>query len=209
MIDWTRIEEDGERTNVTSTGQTFVKLGLDQWSDVELGVTPYIRQSDAHGSASGFGDVTVRYKRRLSAEDSRLQAGVIPFVKLPAAKRSIGNGRLEGGIILPVSLSPRAGPTITLGPEVDLLADEDGHGYHSALANLVNLGLGISNSLSVSTELWNSMDFDPHGTVRQWSLDGSAAYLASSRLQIDAGANFGLNRATPGIELYGGISALF
>jgi len=41
------------------------------------------------------------------------------------------------------------------------------------------------------------------------SADASVAYLASDRVQIDAGANAGLNRATPDIELYGGLSILF
>ena len=44
---------------------------------------------------------------------------------------------------------------------------------------------------------------------RLWSADASAAYLVSDRVQIDAGANAGLNRATPDIELYGGLSILF
>ena len=36
-----------------------------------------------------------------------------------------------------------------------------------------------------------------------------AAFLPTRQLQIDAGANFGLNRATPDVEVYAGASILF
>jgi hypothetical protein len=35
------------------------------------------------------------------------------------------------------------------------------------------------------------------------------AYLLSSNVQVDAGANFGLNHNTPDVELYTGVSARF
>jgi hypothetical protein len=35
------------------------------------------------------------------------------------------------------------------------------------------------------------------------------AYLVSKDLQLDAGANFGLNRETPDVELYAGFSVRF
>jgi hypothetical protein len=35
------------------------------------------------------------------------------------------------------------------------------------------------------------------------------AFLPTKRVQLDAGANFGLNRDTPDIELYAGASILF
>ena len=45
--------------------------------------------------------------------------------------------------------------------------------------------------------------------MRQASWDASIAYLVSKDLQLDAGANFGLNKQTPDVELYTGISARF
>jgi hypothetical protein len=40
-------------------------------------------------------------------------------------------------------------------------------------------------------------------------MDGSIAYLVSDNLQLDAGANFGLNNRTPDVELYSGVSVRF
>jgi hypothetical protein len=35
------------------------------------------------------------------------------------------------------------------------------------------------------------------------------AYLLNKEVQVDAGANFGLNRQTPDVELYAGVSKRF
>jgi hypothetical protein len=211
--DWSRMKDGGARTDLTSFGSTFVKVGLDDASDLEAGVSPYIRLTShadsVHDRVSGFGDLIVRYKRNLTATGAGTQVGLIPFVKIPTANHHLGNGKVEGGIIAPVSVATSAGITLTTDPEVDLLADNDGDGYHAALTNLVNVGFNPTSRLSLSAELWNDLNFDPAGTVRQWSLDGSAAYLPSKRLQIDAGANLGLNRTTPDVELYAGASVLF
>ena len=211
--DWAHMRDSGARVEVTSIGQTFVKLGLSDHSDVEVGFAPFvgIRTSGGgmHDHLSGIGDVVVRYKHRLTGPDSAIQVGLLPFVKLPAAGQKIGNGKVEGGVAVPANFAGPAGVTVTIGPEIDALSDADGHGYHPALTNLVNLGIAPSDRIMLSAELWNNLNFAPHGTIRQWSADASAAFLPSSRVQLDAGANFGLSRATPDLEIYAGASILF
>ncbi len=212
-IDWTLTRDGGARSDVTSLGQTLVKLGVGDNSDIELLAPAYVhvRERDAASTAhnSGFGDTIIRFKRRLTSVSAAMPAAVIPFLKLPTASRAIGNGKAEGGIAIPLSFTTTAGSTITIGPEVDVIADADSHGYHAGLTNLVNLGISPLPRLSVSAELWNSMNFDPDKTVRLWSADFSGAYLPTNRIQFDGGANLGLNRATAGIELYAGASVLF
>jgi hypothetical protein len=211
--DWAHTRASGAGANVTSIGQTFAKLGLSEHSDLEVGFTPFvgIRTSGdgVHDHASGIGDVLVRYKHRLTGADSPVQFGLLPFVKLPAANHTIGNGKVEGGLAVPANFAGPTGITVTIGPEVDALSDADGHGYHAALTNLVNLGVAPSEKVALSAEIWNNLNFAPHGTVRQWSADVSAAFLPTKRVQLDAGANFGLSRDTPDIEIYAGASFLF
>jgi len=212
-VDWTQTKSGGTRTNTTSVGQTLVKFGLDDDSDLELGFSPHIEIeshiAEVSDRVSGIGDVAARYKRRLTDPDAQIQATLIPFIKLPTAHRRLGNGKVEGGLATALSIPTRAGPTITLGPEVDVLADADGHGYHPGLTNLVNVGISPAPRLTLSAELWNAINFDPTDRVYLWSADFAAAYLPTTRLQIDGGANFGLNRATPDAELYVGVSILF
>ena len=203
-VDWTHSPD----TDMTSTGQSFLKLGLSGSSDIEVGFTPFVSIRQPGPDASGAGDVVVRYKQSVTGDDAPVQVTLLPFVKLPTAKHSIGNGKVEAGLAVPIAI-PAGAITVTLGPEVDALVDADGHGYPAAITNLVNLGWSATPKLSLSAELWNDTDFDPDGTVRQWSADASAAYLVSKRTQLDAGANLGLNRQAPDIELYGGVSVLF
>ena len=52
-------------------------------------------------------------------------------------------------------------------------------------------------------------NFDPARTVTLASADAALAYVVTNRLQIDGGANFGLNDDTPDVELYAGLSFRF
>ena len=122
--------------------------------------------------------------------------------------KNLGNGKAEGGLAVPVSFA--LGPaTLTLGPEVDLLADAGGHGRHAAIVQLVNLAASVAPRLTLAGELWANWNFDPDGTVRQASADFAAAYAVTRTFQADAGANFGLNRDTADVELYAGASIRF
>jgi hypothetical protein len=77
------------------------------------------------------------------------------------------------------------------------------------MAQVAGLGWQASERLNLSAEIWGQWDWDPAGTTRQASVDGAVAYLLSNSVQLDAGANFGLNRATPDVEIYGGVSKRF
>jgi len=214
IADWSLQKGGGERDTSFAIGETTFKYGLTDRSDFEIDVTPWQRVTSraggVHDRASGFGDVTVAYKHRLTAGDAPVEVAALPFVKIPTAKRSLGNGEWEGGLLIPIGYSiPNTPLGIGLTPELDWLADADGHGHHAAMAQVVSLGWEVTDRLSVSGELWGQWDWDPDGTVRQVSADASAAYLVSSDVQLDAGANFGLNRNTTDFELYAGVSKRF
>ena len=214
LADWTHDRSEGVRTDLILWGSSFVKYGLGGSSDIELGFTPFetisVRSDGERARASGFGDVVVRWKQRLTGDNAPLQAAVIPFAKLPTASHGLGNGKAEAGVAVPLSYTlGRNGVTVTLGPELDLKADADGEGYHAAMAQLVNFGFAATSRLTLSGELWAGWDWESHGTSKQASADASAAYLVTKDLQLDAGANFGLNRQSPDIEFYAGVSRRF
>jgi hypothetical protein len=214
FADWTLQKVASERDVSWAVGETTIKYGLSDRSDIEVDITPWQRASSrgtgVHQSASGFGDIVIGYKHRLTAEDAALQLGALPFVKIPTAKRSVGKRRWEAGLLIPIGFAiPKSPLSIGLTPEIDWVADGDGHGHHAAMAQVASLGLAASDKLSVSGELWGQWDWDPDGMTRQYSADGSVAYLLTNNVQLDAGANFGLNRSTPDVELYAGASILF
>lgn len=214
LADWSLQEQKGERDTSLVIGETTFKYGLDDRSDFEVDLTPWQRTSSRTGGigehASGIGDVTVAYKRQLAAPGGNFQAAIMPFVKAPTAKRSLGNGKWEGGMLVPIGFSIADSPfSIGLTPEIDWAADGDGHGHHAAMAQVASIGWQASDKLNLSADVWGEWDWDPAGTNRQASADASVAYLVDDSLQLDGGANVGLNRQTPDIELYAGVSKRF
>lgn len=214
LVDWSRDTSDGVTTDSIAWGNTAIKYGVSGNTDIELWVTPLetlsIHGGGAHEHRSSFGDTLLRVKYELTPDSAPVQIALDPFVKLPTANHQFGNGKVEGGLLAPVQITlGKSGLTLSLDPELDLLADQDGHGHHVAMSQVFNLGGAINDKLNVSAELWGQWDWDPAGTGRQYSADVAFAYLPNKNLQLDAGANFGLNRQTPGVELYTGVSVRF
>jgi hypothetical protein len=206
-LDWTRIDQGPTGVEMLLVGSSLVKYGLTGRSDLQIGLIPLVRIR-ARGESqtlSGFGDVLVRYKHRLTSEDAPVQVAIIPFVKLPTARRGLGNRKVEGGIALPLSI-PAGKLSVTLGPELDVLANADGRGRHVALVNVLNVAGTIAPRLTLVGELWSNLNFDPNGTSRQASADAALAYALSTEFQLDAGVNAGLTRHTPDVEIYAGLS---
>jgi hypothetical protein len=214
LADWSLDRHSGERDTALVLGETTIKYGLTDRSDIEVDVTPWQRVSSraggAHESASGIGDLTILYKQQLTAPGASVQMAVLPYIKVPTAKRPLGNREWEGGLLVPIGIALGKSPlSIGLTPELDFVADADGHGHHAAVAQVASLGWQASDRLNLSVDLWGQWDWDPAGTTRQASADGSVAYLLSNDVQLDAGANFGLNRVTPDAQLYTGVSVRF
>ena len=210
LAGWSLTKDSGTRTSLLTLGALTVKYGLSSRSDLQVGVTPYahltVRKGGQRRRVSGFGDVTVRYKHRLTGDGAKVQAAVIPYVKFPTADDGLGNDRVEGGLAVPLSFALAGPATMTLGPELDWLADSDGHGRHLALVNLVNVALPVAPRVTATGELWTNVNFDPAGTLKQASADVALAFAASNAVQLDGGANLGLTRDTPDVEIYVGAS---
>jgi hypothetical protein len=212
-FNWLSNSAGGTRTDqMLFTNPTF-KYGLTSSSDIQLNWVPFtrVRSRDSDGNVttlSGIGDVTLRFKQRLTPAEGAFQLALLPFVKLPTARVGIGNGQVEGGVAMPINIGVPGGWTITLGPQIDILADFDGDGYHAGFTGLVNIAKQFGQ-FTLYNELWTNQNFDPAGTVRQYSYDTSLAWLPRPTLQIDVGANVGLNASTPDLVLYTGVSILF
>lgn len=213
LINWSTDRADGARVDAVALTNPVLKYGLTDSSDVQFNWSPHVRvrTRDAGGVVSvadGIGDLTIRYKKRLTNAEGALQLAVLPFVKLPTAPSDIGNGKVEGGIAVPINYAVDGGWTFTLGPQLNILADADGAGRHVGLTGLVNVAKSFG-AITILNELWTSQDFDPAGTVRQYSYDLALVWLARPNLQFDVGANIGLNRNTPDVVSYVGLSVRF
>lgn len=211
-INWTRNSDGGVRTDTILYTNPYLKFGLGKHTDIEANVAPYVTARTSvggtHDTISGVGDLYLRLKQGLSPSDAKVQLALVPFVKAPTAKLGIGNNKWEGGVALPIVFSLPQGFTLNFGPEIDALADSDGHGKHAQLVGVVNLAKSVGKA-TLYAELWTAQNHDPAGTVRQYSFDTAIAYLVTPKWQIDLGGNFGLNRFTPDAQIYAGVSTKF
>ena len=195
------------------TGDTTLKYGLTDTSTFEVSFVPWqrtkARVNGVRETESGFGDLSLLYKYRLTPTGAPLQVALLPSIKFPTAKRSLGNGKVDAGLVVPVQYAiPRSSLSITLSPELDWLADGDGSGHHLTMAQVASLGWQVTDKVNVAAELWRQWDWDPDETTKQASFDVTVAYLARNDLQL-LGGHFGLNRSTPDAELYAGFAKAF
>jgi len=213
IVNWTHNSDSGVKTDTVLYSNPTLKYGLTDSTDIEASITPYetIRTHDGSGSSTihGVGDLYLRVKQRLTPTDAKAQFALEPYVKVPTAKLGIGNRKIEGGLIGTGVFSLPAGFSLTITPEVDALLDSDGHGHHAQYVGAFNIGKTLSSKLTAYAELWTAQNEDPAGHVRQYSADFAVAYLAGPTLQFDAGTNIGLNRLTPDVQTYVGVSTRF
>jgi hypothetical protein len=210
---WSRTDLGPVRSDVLLYTNPTIKYGIGPDTDIQVNIAPVVEVRNEAGGATtsqtGTGDLFVRLKQRLTGPDSKVQVALLPFVKVPTAERGIGNREWEGGLLVPVQV-PVGKATMTLVPQLNLLADTlDPSDRHLEFQGVVNLAFPIADRFSLAAELWTSQNWDPAGTVEQYSADAALIYLLNDNLQLDIGGNFGLNQATPDLQLYVGLSTRF
>jgi hypothetical protein len=216
IYNWTQQSLGGVTTTTELFTNPTLKLGVTNTLDVEVNIAPYERITTRSGgvttTAEGVGDLYLRAKWAPIGDDGGSFAfALVPYVKVPTASHSIGNGEVEGGVVAPIQFTLSNNLQVLFDPEIDVLADASGSGYHANTISLVSLTYPVSKTVNVSAELWGDANFDPSGTVSQASFDLGAAWIPAKQpdLQFDGGVNLGLNKATPGVQAYVGISHRF
>lgn len=209
---------DGVITDTYLYTNPNFRLGLTQNIDVELNFSPYVdvvthdHATGARTDDSGFGDLFLRVKTSLIGNgQGTFSAALDPFLKIPTAPLPIGNGAVEGGVVVPLQYALSDLWSLSLVPEVDVLKNQIDDGRHAAGVVAFSVTRAISAQVSATAEIWESRNFDPFGTIQQYSFDLAATWQPAGMrdLQFDAGANFGLNRETPVAQFYLGVSHRF
>jgi hypothetical protein len=216
FLDRTVQHSDGAATRTDVIAAPTVKLGVTRSLDLELSLAPSIRVETRTPTVAthvqGGGDLYLRAKYNvLGDETGQLALAVSPFLKIPTAGHALGNGKLEGGVVVPVQYTIGGGVQLLTDPEIDLLEDADGRGTHVSLVNLISVTAPVTRTVSLSGELWTDTNFDPARTLVQASLDLGLAWIPAAlpTWQVDGGVNFGLNRSTPVTQVYAGLSHRF
>ena len=214
-IDVTRDRSGGATTDSWVVADPNLKYGVTDTLDLEAGIAPYeaVHSRDhatgATTTDSGIGDFYLRAKDMVLS--GQVSVALEPYVKLPTAKRSLGNGKAEAGVVVPLAQALPDGWSLGVTAEADALENAAGHGRHGAGSLTLGLSRGVGGGVNLGAELWGGWNFDPSGHGRQRSFDVSAAWIPvkDANLQLDGGVNLGLNRQTPQAQVYAGVSRRF
>ncbi len=202
-------------TDTYSVGDMQVRFGLTPMMEGQILWTPYTQIRDRFKGQTtrteGVGDLTFVLRRSLKNPDgSGFSVALQPFVSAPTGKSGIGAGGWQGGLIAPVSVPLGGDLSLGLAPEIDVLADSDGHGTHWGWAGAAGLSKPVG-PVTLGLELWAAVDDDPAERVTQASIDLTIAWAPAGHenLQFDAGLYGGLTKETPDLAVGIGLSRRF
>jgi len=210
--------QGGVTTDTLLYASSNLKLGLTNDLDAELNITPaetiitHDHTTHLDGDLTGFGDMVARVKWEVvGANGGAVSVALSPYVSLPTARRGIGDGAVEEGLLVPVQFNLPADFSLGFNGEVDALKNQDDAGRHANYVAIVTLNHPLTKTVTGSVELWSDVNADPSGVVRQYSFDLAMAWVppALPNVQLDGGLNLGLNAATPGAQVYLGLSQRF
>lgn len=216
LADWTRDDTSDLREDTVVYADTLVRIGITDILEAEIGLTPFgdVRTRDKLNGAvtreGGVGDLFLGAKLNLRNPDgSGFSVAALPFVTVPTGGSAIGAGDWAAGFLLPMSLDIGHSFSLQLTPEIDAAVDGDRIGRHLAYSAIIGLGIPLSETVSGTLEVQGIQDDDSGSRTTKAFASASVAWLPRPDLQLDFGGIAGLNRDSPDVELYVGVSRRF
>lgn len=215
FVSFTRDRSDDVDTETLAVTPFNIKYGLDDRTDLQIVVEPYLRQSAtdrATGSAArvdGIGDVTIRLKRNLWGNDDGATAlAIMPFLRLPTSTNGLGAEAAEFGLIVPFAFDLAPGIGVGLMTELDFTREPGDEDYEPTFVNSATIAFDLTDRLGLYTELFTER------SVRngaRWIVTGDVGltYAVGANTQLDTGVNIGLSDAADDLNLFVGISRRF
>jgi hypothetical protein len=214
-LDWTMSRQAGVREDRFGSAETLVRYGVSDSLEVQLGWqgAEYVRERASGHPAShdaGVGDVTLAIRRNVRNPDGAgLSVALMPFVTLPIGGSPLGAAGWTAGMIVPISYELSHEVQLAFTAEADDAANEQGSGHHLAYGGIAGLGASLGEDLDATIELAIRRDEEP-GEAATALLSGvSLAWTLGEAVQLDGGANIGLNADSPDLELYVGLAKRF
>ncbi len=215
LVNYTHSNVGGSSSRLYTAFDPTVKVGVTNSLDLEVQFGGYEWLQVSHpvpgGAAQpvqGVGDLTLRAKLNLFGNEGGVAMALIPYVKIPTAAQAIGDGHTDGGIIAPVSFPLPWSFTLLVMSEIDVLANTADAGHHFNFTQLVNISHPIGKSFTVYGELYSALGTDARKPP-EYAYDTAVAYALTATLQLDLGGSVGLNRDTPNLMAYAGLSQRF
>jgi hypothetical protein len=214
-----RPEEDGTVTDSNEFATTNIRIGLTNNTEINFVWQPHgsVRTHPADLAAtlrdSGIGGVDIRGKVNLWGNDTFEKTGsafaLLPFITLPTDEdNGISPERVEGGLIVPLTLALPHKFGLGLNGGVVRVKDGDAAGYHAEYLASASLAYEWTDKLGTYYEVAANFNTDdPRGDVVV--LGTGVTYAVTGNLQLDAGVNFGVTSAADRINPFVGVSTRF
>jgi hypothetical protein len=193
------------------------KIGLTNRIDIQFVIETYnivhtrgrnedgIRTSEYQ---DGFGDITTRLKFNVFGDDGgKMALGVMPYVKIPTNQDHLGNGHVEGGLIVPFGMELPHGFGMGVMSQLDIVWDDDHNKYYQQFVHSITFSHDLIGDLGGYAEFFSS--FDSRGTPWVGTVDVGLTYGINKNIQIDAGCNFGVTRSADDFNPFVGLSIRF
>jgi Putative MetA-pathway of phenol degradation len=208
LASYTHDKQGSAKASETRLGSTDFRYGVADGADLELIVSPYVRDRledvGVREADSGFGDVTLRARGTFFGQDGEGPSfALIGFVTLPTGKNGLGVDKVEGGLIATgvEPLSQSASLTLTLGAA----AIHDG-AYQGDVYGGANVSFALSEKAGLYVEAF--ADKAAHSDVAA-TFDIGGTYLLDAVTQLDCGVNLGFTRAADDVSVFAGWSHRF
>jgi hypothetical protein len=214
--DWTLNRDTSQRQDVILLGDTLLRRGIAEhaelqveWSALGLARTRD-RASGGVDHVTSVGDVTLALRRNLINPDgSGFSIALMPFVSLPVGREPVGAGDWAAGLQVPLFYELTDAVSLVTTTDFEAAVDEDGHGRHFAFDEAVGAALKLDDSLTATAEYQLTADRDPQHRHVEHLAGLSLGWQPADDLQLDVGANAGLDRDAPDMEVYFGVSRRF
>lgn len=192
-----------------------LKAGLFRNLDLQVLLDPYLRsrtfnlRTGSGEHADGFGDVIARMKLNLWGNDGGQTAfALMPYVKVPAASRGLGNGAVEGGIILPFALKLPSNFYLGLQTQGDFVRNDGLSGVHMDWCNSLTIGHSLVGDLAGYAEVFTVTHLESAGGFEGY-FDIGLTYGLTGNIQLDVGCNFGITELAKDYNPFVGVTFRF
>jgi hypothetical protein len=179
----------------------YLKVGLLNSTDLELGLQPYTRSLTVDGAAGtrtraqGWGDVTLRSKINLWGNDHGETAfALIPSFKVPTANAGLGNRAWEGGLSTPFAAELPHGFEFGVMPIFNVLRNDDDRGNHFQAGGAVMLGRALTEHVDGLVE-FIGLAHARRDTPWEGVFNTALTWNVTKDWHLDAGVRIGVTRA--------------
>jgi hypothetical protein len=210
FVEFTHSSNSRSHADLFNVLSTNIRIGLLNNLEMEVAIDPYQNAVDyTHTPAirqDGFGDVQLGGKLNFWGDDGGATAfGLQAFANLPTGAAGISNHHMEGGIILPFSVTLAEGLSVAMMAEFNVDRNQSNTGYGVDNIESIILQKSVTKQVSIYVEY---VGVAPIQTGRTFavSVDTGAVFQVNPNLQFDAGINLGISKSLPNFTAFSGIT---